>query len=639
MNITRLLIANRGEIAVRIMKTAKRLGIHTIAVYSDADVGALHVKTADSSYFIGAAPSMESYLNIDNILQAAADSNADAIHPGYGFLAENPDFAARCKSNDIVFVGPPVDAINAMGLKGIAKQRMMDAAVPVLPGINKVIDADIEKQTAQIGYPVLIKPEAGGGGKGMKIVRKPGDLLDSIYSARREALSSFGNDALIVELYLDHPRHVEIQIFADEHGNCIHLNERDCSLQRRHQKVVEEAPAPNFSDELRQQMGKAAVNAALAINYVGAGTVEFLLSDEGEFYFMEMNTRLQVEHPVTEMITGEDLVEWQLNIASGEELPRTQNEIGINGHAIEVRLYAEDPINNFLPASGKIEYLKLPHGVRIDSGVFEGDSIGVFYDPMMMKIIAWGESREEAIQDLSKALGGVNIAGLKTNRDFLVSLLLDERFRSGTATTDYLDLQPPYPEPSAEDKHDALVITALYLIQKSMVSQPGQSPWSTESNYRFNQKNTRQLILFLDEQKCLVDTETSSDSVKITTEFGESVHGPQEELKVFHVHDRVTVFLPHRTIAVNLPGAASQKNSAQEKNVNAPMSGKIISVLVKTDAEVEEGTALAVIEAMKMEHTIYAPCNGTIKEIYFAENDLIEEGMELLDFSPSTLEQ
>ncbi len=634
MKITRLLIANRGEIAVRIMKTARRLGIETVAVYSSADANAQHVKAADSCYLIGDAPAQDSYLSIDKILKAASDSAADAIHPGYGFLAENPEFAERCQSAGIIFVGPPVDAINAMGLKGVARAMMMEAGVPVLPGINKVVIEKIEKQLEDIGYPVLVKPEAGGGGKGMKIVRDPGELIDSIESAKREALSSFDNDELIIEKYLDHPRHIEIQIFADGQGNCIHLNERDCSLQRRHQKIVEEAPAPNFSEDLRQQMGRAAVMAATSINYVGAGTVEFLLEQNGNFYFMEMNTRLQVEHPVTELITGVDLVEWQLNIAMGQPLPLTQDDIGINGHAVEIRLYAEDPLNDFLPASGKIEYLNIPDivrmDVRVDSGVVEGDSIGVFYDPMMMKIIAWSQTRQDAIDRLTAALIDLHVAGIKTNRDFLVCLLQGDTFRNGESTTDYLDKQSVFDAASAQDFHEALAAVAVYQL-----SMDHSSPWTSETNFRLNQPNNRKLILFLEENEQVVDTVENNGSIKIITSFGQSTLNPDHSPAVFQMQNQVTVFLHNRTIIVELPSSTSQHAGETEKNVNAPMSGKLISILVDANSAVKAGTPLAVIEAMKMEHTICAPADGKVQEIYFSVGDMVDEGLELLNFTPA----
>ena len=628
MIINRLLIANRGEIAVRIMRTAHRLELETIAVYSSADAGALHVKTADQAYLIGDAPARDSYLNMDSILQAASESKADAIHPGYGFLSENPEFADRCAKAGIVFVGPPVSAIRSMGLKGVAKGKMRDAGIVVLPGINKVNDKTIEAEVEDIGYPVLVKPEAGGGGKGMKIVRKPEQLIEAIRSAKREALSAFSNDTLIVEKYLDQPRHIEIQIFADQHGNCIHLNERDCSLQRRHQKIIEETPAPNFPDSLRQQMGEAAVHAATAIGYVGAGTVEFLLVEDSKFYFMEMNTRLQVEHPVTEMITGLDLVEWQLRIAAGERLPLSQEDIRIDGHALEVRVYAEDPLNEFLPASGKIEYLELPDNIRTDNGVLAGEFIGVHYDPMMMKIIAWSSSRDETIRQLRGALASLKIAGIKTNRDFLANLLRNEAFLNGKVTTDYLDGESTFDSPSEIDVHDALADAALYLLRKDAT----QSPWCCETNFRLNQENSRDLIMSIGGNEYTVATTAANDVISIETPFGMTNRGNNCEPDIFQIGKQLTVFLPERTIVVQLPDAESQHSAESEKNVKAPMSGKLISVLVESGCEVKAGTPLMVLEAMKMEHTICAPEDGKVEAIHFSVNDLVDEGVELLDF-------
>ncbi|MEX2490118.1 MAG: biotin carboxylase N-terminal domain-containing protein, partial [Pseudomonadales bacterium] len=440
--IQRLLIANRGEIALRIMRTARRLGIASIGVYSRVDNNAMHVKACDESVLLGDAPPADSYLNIDKIIEAAVSLQADAIHAGYGFLAENAEFARRCAENDIIFVGPPPDAINLMGLKGLAREKMIEADVPVLPGIDHVNGDDVAALVDNIGYPVMIKPEAGGGGKGMKIVREPGELTAALETARREALSSFNDDRLMLEKYLDAPRHVEIQVFADSQGHCIHLNERDCSLQRRHQKIIEESPAPGFKPSLREAMGSAAVAAAKAIDYEGAGTVEFLLAPDDTFYFMEMNTRLQVEHPVTEAITGFDLVEWQLRVASGEPLPATQDQVTIRGHAMEARIYAEDPLNDFLPASGQIRYLDLPAesaDLRIDNGVATGDLVGVFYDPMLMKLIARGSDRNATVHHLRHGLQQLHLAGITTNRDFLLAILDNETFQNGEVTTNWLD--------------------------------------------------------------------------------------------------------------------------------------------------------------------------------------------------------
>ena len=418
-----ILIANRGEIACRIIDTAHQLGIRCIAVYSDADREARHVALADEAYHIGPSPSQESYLCVDKIIDIATRAEAQAIHPGYGFLSESPILAKACQENDLVFIGPPIQAIESMGSKSAAKMIMEQAGVPLISGYHgeNQDESHLCKQAQEIGYPVLLKAAFGGGGKGMRVVENARAFSESLAGAKREALASFGNDKILIEKYLTQPRHVEVQVFADQHGNCIYLADRDCSIQRRHQKIIEEAPAPDVPDDIRKAMGESAVRAAKAIDYVGAGTVEFLY-DNGDFYFMEMNTRLQVEHPVTEMITGQDLVRWQLHVATGGELPLTQEEVTIEGHAIEARIYAEDPDNDFLPATGKLNYLRQPNisnHLRVDTGVRENDEVSTFYDPMIAKLIAWDESREQAIRRLTSGIDEYRISGVQTNLEFL----------------------------------------------------------------------------------------------------------------------------------------------------------------------------------------------------------------------------
>ena len=444
--ISTLLIANRGEIACRIIRTARKMGVATVAVYSDADANSAHVAMADKAVRIGAAPARESYLRSDVILAAAKETGADAIHPGYGFLSENAEFADACKKAGVIFVGPPADAIRAMGLKDRAKALMAKAGVAVVPGYlgDDQAPEHLAAEAGKIGYPVLIKAVAGGGGKGMRKVEASGEFSTALESAKREAKSSFGDDRVLVEKYVTRPRHIEMQIFADMHGNCVHLFERDCSLQRRHQKVIEEAPAPGMSAEMRAKMGEAAVKAAKAVGYVGAGTVEFIAdASQGlksdRFWFMEMNTRLQVEHPVTEAITGLDLVEWQLRVASGEKLPKTQKELRIDGHAMEVRLYSEDPDNGFLPSIGTLERLRLPQNVRVDSGVREGDSVTPFYDPMIAKVIAHDATRAGAAAKLADALSHAEIAGVRTNNAFLIRALRNKAFVSGDVDTGFIE--------------------------------------------------------------------------------------------------------------------------------------------------------------------------------------------------------
>ncbi|MCH8256892.1 MAG: acetyl/propionyl/methylcrotonyl-CoA carboxylase subunit alpha [Proteobacteria bacterium] len=626
----KILIANRGEIACRIIKTAKRLGIATVAVYSEADADAKHVDLADQQILIGPPPAAESYLLGAKIIAAARQTGAGAIHPGYGFLSENPGFVKKVEAAGLTFIGPGVKAISAMGDKIASKKLAAKAGVATIPGHLGVIRdaAEALKIAGEIGYPVMIKASAGGGGKGMRIARDAGEVEGGFASAQNEARSSFGDDRLFIEKYIEQPRHIEIQIFADQHGNCIHMNERDCSLQRRHQKIIEEAPAPNFPDSLRQQMGEAAVSAASAIDYVGAGTVEFLLSEDNNFYFMEMNTRLQVEHPVTEMTTGQDLVEWQLRIAVGEHLPLSQDDIGIEGHSLEARIYAEDPLNEFLPASGKIEHLELPGDIRIDNGVVSGNMIGVHYDPMMMKIIAWSGSRKDAIRKLRDALAGLKIAGVKTNRDFLAHLLRSEAFENAKVTTDYLDGGSTFHPASDRDLQDTLAAAAKYLLEKGAE----QSPWHSETNFRMNQENSSILVMSIEGNEYSLTTTCTNKVITIKTPFGITTQASSFEPHVFQLGNQLTVFLPERTIVVQLPDTESQHSAESEKNVKAPMSGKLISVLVEAGCEVKAGTPLIVIEAMKMEHTICAPQDGKVVAIYFSVNDLVEEGVELLDF-------
>ncbi len=623
MKLTRLLIANRGEIAVRIAGTARRLGIETVAVYSGADRNALHVQLADQAVCIGPASPAESYLNIDNILAAARERQADAIHPGYGFLSENPAFQEACTAAGITFVGPSADVIRLMGLKGEAKKKMADAGVPVLPGTLLTPETDESGIAMEIGYPVLIKPEAGGGGKGMKIVRHAGDLQSAIESARREALGAFGNDALLMEKFLDHPRHIEIQIFADTHGNCIHLYERDCSSQRRHQKIIEEAPATSLTAELRERIGSAAVDAARAIGYTGAGTVEFLLDGEA-FYFMEMNTRLQVEHPVTELVTGQDLVEWQLRVARGETLPLSQAQVAMNGHAIEARIYAEDPLQDFLPASGRISHLRLPEDIRTDNGVQPGDDIGVYYDPMLMKIIANGDSREVARQGLARALSGLEIAGIRTNRDFLLHLLDSESFRRGEITTDTIDQGTGFDAPAPEELLEAMAAACHYLLRSEYPSR--------HTGFRLNQKDRTRMILFAGEQRYDLEVTEERNHLIIESSLGRHTLRKNATAAVHRQDCHLTVFMPTRTIVVDLPSPDSRHTDSQGGGVRAPMSGKLVALEVSSGEEVSANTPLAVIEAMKMEHTILAPDDGRVNEIYYATGDMVDEGAEILDF-------
>jgi 3-methylcrotonyl-CoA carboxylase alpha subunit len=648
--LQKLLIANRGEIAVRIMRTAHRLGMHTIAIYSTADRDAPHVRLASESHLIGDPAPALSYLNVERLLEIAATCGADAIHPGYGFLAENADFASRCADQGLVFVGPPAEAIAQMGGKGQARALMSAAGVPTLPGIDVLsgITDDTREELRRIGYPLLLKPEAGGGGKGMKIVHDEGELAGHFDAGQREAASAFGNSAMMVEKYLLAPRHIEIQVFADQVGNCIHLGERDCSLQRRHQKIIEESPAPHLTPALREAMGLAAVTAARAIGYVNAGTVEFLLDADGGFYFMEMNTRLQVEHPVTEFVTGLDLVEWQLRVAAGEPLPDAP--AAVDGHAVEARIYAEDTYNDFLPAAGRINYLRLPAAstrLRVDSGVQEGEQVGVYYDPMLMKIIAHGDTRDAALAQLAQGLAGLHLAGVHSNRDFLIAMLATPAFAAGGIATNYLDrLAADEPESTllagapATVQASALIAVALMLLETNSAD-----PWDVLPGFRLNQPDKVQQTLHIgvaersvvltparygwtaridDGRYEIADITFSDDHLTFTLD--QVAQSPA----CVRVDDVFTMFFPDATIEVTLPNHFGSDAEVDEGSLMAPMAGRITSIMVAIGDDVKKGQPLVAIEAMKMEHTLTAPHGGTVESIAFTESDLVDEGIEIL---------
>jgi 3-methylcrotonyl-CoA carboxylase alpha subunit len=659
----KLLIANRGEISCRIIKTAKRMGIATVALYSDADSQALHVKMADEALHIGPAPSKQSYLQVERIIQQAKKVGADAIHPGYGFLSENAEFARLCEQNDIIFVGPPVAAIEAMGSKSAAKQIMERAAVPLVPGYHgEDQSAEIIKAHAdKMGYPVLLKAAAGGGGKGMRQVWKAEEFQQAFDAAKREAMSSFNDDIMLVEKYLTQPRHVEIQVFCDNHGNGVYLFERDCSVQRRHQKVIEEAPAFGMTPALRAQMGDAALKAAKAINYSGAGTVEFLLDVDGQFYFMEMNTRLQVEHPVTEMITRQDLVEWQLRVASGETLPLRQEELQIHGHAFEARVYAEDPDNDFLPATGSLNLLQPPvesEFVRVDTGVVQGDEVSVYYDPMIAKLIVWDESREKALARLSKALSEYHIDGVTTNIDFLYNLANCQAFKNTEIDTGFIDKH--HSEIFLEDKRDIeplLPIAALFLmlsrqVKHSTTNQDPFSPWSANNNWRANETHSQQLTLMIQDQPHIIEVQQmglgQSQSFVITA--GESSYKCQGEVTnkqliatinghrskatiVAHDHD-YSLFTQGKALKFSqlLPDFGITDETEHAAGFIAPMNGTVVTLLVKPGEVVEKDQALMIMEAMKMEHILKAPAAGKVTEFYYQPGELVDGGAELLSF-------
>ena len=625
--ITTLLIANRGEIACRVMRTAKALGLTTVAVHSDIDRTARHVREADMAIGLGGARPSESYLLMDRIIEAALASGAQAIHPGYGFLSENATFARKLEAAGLIFLGPPAGAIDAMGSKSAAKALMEEAGVPLVPGYHgEAQDLQTFRTAAErIGYPVLLKATAGGGGKGMKVVEHESELADALASAQREAQSAFGDGRMLVEKYLLKPRHVEIQVFADQQGNCLYLFERDCSIQRRHQKVVEEAPAPGLSPELRRAMGESAVRAAQAIGYVGAGTVEFLLDARGEFFFMEMNTRLQVEHPVTEAITGLDLVAWQIRVARGEPLPISQEQVPLDGHAIEVRLYAEDPEGGFLPASGHLDLYREPAagpGRRVDSGVEQGDEVSPFYDPMLAKLIAWGENREEARQRLLAMLGETVVGGFKTNLAFLQRILANPAFAAAELDTGFIErhqaqLLPPTSElPGAFWQQAAAAFLATD-AERQRADDP-HSPWAARNTWRSGLPAQAHMTLVCGDVSHRVVFQSGSAARRADI-----------------VRQGDTLYLRRGVewLAVRRfdPIAAAEAGNAHQSGLTAPMNGSIVRVLVEPGQSVEAGAALVVLEAMKMEHSIRAPEAGTVKAIHCTEGELIGEGRVLVE--------
>jgi 3-methylcrotonyl-CoA carboxylase alpha subunit len=661
----KILIANRGEIACRVAATCKRLGIASVAVYSDADANAKHVAACDEAVHIGGSTAAESYLRIERIIEAALATGAQAVHPGYGFLSENEDFAHACEKAGIVFIGPPVAAISAMGSKAAAKALMHAAAVPLVPGYHGD-DQDpalLQREADRIGYPVLLKASAGGGGKGMRVVERSEDFAAALASCKREAASSFGNDRVLIEKYLTRPRHVEVQVFADRHGGAVWLFDRDCSVQRRHQKVLEEAPAPGLTNELRREMGEAAVAAARAVNYVGAGTVEFIMTD-GAFYFMEMNTRLQVEHPVTEMITGQDLVEWQLRVAADEPLPLTQNELRIDGHAIEARIYAEHPARGFLPSTGTLKHLRMPAGVefslgdmglrapvRIDSGVREGDTITPFYDPMIAKLIVHGATRDEALARMSRALHRCEVVGPHTNVEFLQRIVTSEPFSAADLDTGLIErhydaLFAPVQKPFKE----ALALACGALLTREGGTAHGASPWDALSHWRLNSGYT-QTLAWRD-----VDNETAFSvtfaregaaqtleyaghrdaftwwSAQGAHEFGATIGDTHVTGRVFIDGDTFHVFCGGAALAFEWQNLLAHAADAEhgEGRLTAPMPGKVIAVLVEPGTVVEKGTPLIVMEAMKMEHTIGAPAAGKVAEVLYAVGDQVADGAQLL---------
>jgi 3-methylcrotonyl-CoA carboxylase alpha subunit len=621
--IASLLIANRGEIACRIVRTARRLGIRTVAVFSDADRHAMHVREADEAVHIGPSPARESYLVGERIIAAAKASGAEAIHPGYGFLSENADFAEAVEAAGLVWIGPKASSIRAMGLKDAAKKLMQDAGVPVTPGYLGEDQAPerLQAEADAIGYPVLIKAVAGGGGKGMRRVNASAEFEEMLASCKREAAASFGDDRVLIEKYVERPRHIEVQVFGDTHGHVVHLFERDCSLQRRHQKVIEEAPAPGMDEATRAAVCDAAVKAAKAVDYVGAGTVEFIAdASEGlrpdRIWFMEMNTRLQVEHPVTEAITGQDLVEWQLRVASGEALPLAQEQLAIRGHAVEARLYAEDPSHEFLPSTGRLDHFQLGRDVRVDTGVEEGDRIGPYYDPMIAKLIARGGTRDEAIDRLVDALEQVELWPVRTNAAFLARAAADADFRAGDVDTSFIPsrLDRLVPDPAPPEGVWALAATALLASDFGAAAEG--DPWSGLQGFRLNGGDDRAVALTHAGETRLVDTAGDPPLEGIATAQGE----------------RVLVFSAGQAFAFSLPGATGggASGAAADGAILSPMPGRVIAVGVRQGDKVAKGAKLVTLEAMKMEHSLVAPFDGVVAALEAEEGAQVSEGTMLV---------
>ena len=659
----KILIANRGEIACRVARTARALGVRTVAVYSDADANALHVSACDEAYRLGPAPPRESYLNGDAIIAIAKRSGAQAIHPGYGFLSENEGFAAACAAAGVVFIGPPPAVIAAMGSKSAAKALMATAGVPLVPGYHGDDQAPalLAREAAKIGYPVLIKATAGGGGKGMKIVTAPGEFADALASAQREAKASFADDRVLIEKYLNSPRHIEIQVFADTHGNAISLFERDCSVQRRHQKVLEEAPAPGMTVERRRAMGDAAVKAAQSIGYVGAGTVEFIAEHDGTFFFMEMNTRLQVEHPVTEMITGQDLVEWQLRVAAGEPLPLRQDALQIRGHAIEARLYAEDPERGFLPSIGHLAHWRMPavsSRVRVDTGVRPGDDVSPYYDPMLAKLVVWGEDREAACRGMRDALAQCEVVGVATNIAFLERVVAHEAFASGRVDTGLIERHREALFPGVTGMpRTALIAAAVaeydHLARSTAAhaarSADRHSPWHCTDAW-WNASASNAIRFTFAEGDARVEAavhprESNALAIEWNGAAADAKFGTQDDrylidadgapflASVVRIGDERHVFAPgvRRRLTRIDPLAHAGEEEAHAGHLMAPMSGTVVAVMVKAGDRVEKGAPLVALEAMKMEHTIVAPAAGVVSAVNFAVGERVAEGADLVD--------
>ncbi|CAH1779493.1 unnamed protein product [Owenia fusiformis] len=684
--ITKVLIANRGEIACRVMKTARKLGIQTVAVYSDADAQSMHVAMADEAYHIGPAPSQQSYLQQDRIIQVAKSAGAQAIHPGYGFLSENTEFAELCGDQGLIFIGPPASAIRDMGIKSTSKFIMSAAKVPIIEGYHGEDQSEetLRKEAEKIGYPVMIKAVRGGGGKGMRICMTKEEFDSQLESAKREAMKSFGDDIVLIEKFVETPRHVEVQVFGDQHGNYVYLFERDCSVQRRHQKIIEEAPAPGISEETRKKIGEAAVRAAEAVNYVGAGTVEFIMDKHENFFFMEMNTRLQVEHPVTEMITNTDLVEWQLKVAAGEKLPMMQKDLKLIGHAFEARIYAEDPDNDFMPGAGPLEHLSTPEAninTRIETGVREGDQVSVHYDPMIAKLVVWAEDRQAALQRTTSALKDYNIVGLNTNIKFLDDLASHPQFVAGNVHTGFIDQYYSELFPVRTVSHRAMCQAAQALliyedeetVSRSINSNDPYSPFGMLSGLRLNNP-PKKIISIKDGDKDVsiavtnqedgsyamtIDGSTYSVSGNVgtignKTVLSSTIDGVMTKCNVVVKGESIHIFTVdghHEFIQPSPKFLSSSGPGSVDKGLQAPMPGTIEKVSVqegdtvstgdplvvmlamKVEGDtVSTGDPLVVMLAMKVEYVIRAPKDGVIKRVMFNVGETVGKGVQLVQY-------
>ena len=655
---TKILVANRGEIACRVMATARRMGIATVAVFSEADADARHVEMADEAYAIGAAPARESYLRGDAILGAALRAGAQAIHPGYGFLSENADFADECAAVGVVFIGPPAAAIRAMGSKAAAKALMERSGVPLVPGYHGVDQsaAVIEAEAARIGYPVLLKASAGGGGKGMRVVESAGGLAEALERARGEARASFGDDHVLVEKYLTHPRHIEVQVFGDTHGNIVSLFERDCSIQRRHQKVLEESPAPFITLEQRRDLGEAAVAAARAVDYVGAGTVEFIYEDE-RFYFMEMNTRLQVEHPVTEFVTGLDLVEWQLRVAAGERLPLLADGLRMRGHAIEARICAEDPAADFMPATGLVRFLREPAAgahVRVDTGLRAGDAVTPYYDSMIAKLIVWDEDRPAALRRLARALNEYELVGPRTNLDLLRRIAVHPNFALGVVDTGFIGAHPDLIEAATGDHRAAWAAAALTLLRRRAVQPAGDpwSPWGEADGWSVNAPAETTVELRQADHDPVAITafkvpqgwqlELPGASVVASLEMRDAdgagalvMDGARVRVRVLEHGDRMTVVRDGRLMDFTVVDrlAPPAEDDAGDARLIAATPARVVSVFVEPGAQVIKGQRLLILEAMKVEMSFTAPRDGVVEAVHVAAGELVQEGTTLVTFA------